>query len=249
MISVLRADNPGPMTLDGTNTWLVLADVGLVVVDPGPDLADHREAILAAGPVELIVLTHRHLDHSDLAHDLSAHTRAPVRAADPDLCRWAEPLHDGDQLPGGLEVITTPGHTDDSICLLQQEDRAILTGDTVLGRGSSVIAHGEGSVAASLASLAKLAELVDRHQIVRLLPGHGPEVGDPADRLAHDIAHRNDRIGQVARAVNHGATDVRTVTDVVHPGLEGRLLRAAQASIAAHLAHLGVLADDDPWRR
>lgn len=240
MINLLIADNPGPMTLTGTNTWLVLGDVGSVVVDPGPELIAHRDAILAAGPVELIVLTHRHLDHSDLAAELSSRTRAPVRAADATLCRWADPLRAGDRLPGGLEVIATPGHTDDSVCLLHREDHAILTGDTVLGQGSSVIGYGEGNVTDSLASLERLAGLIAQHHVERLLPGHGPVITDPAGRLAHDLAHRRDRIAQVARAVNHGIVDVAAVTEAVHDGLDPRLLPAARSSIAAHLEHLGV---------
>lgn len=247
MITVLRADNPGPMTLSGTNTWLVPGDVGIVVVDPGPELPGHLDAILTDVPVELIVLTHRHRDHSGLAPELSARTRAPVRAADPDLCRWADPLRDRDRLPGGLEVVATPGHTDDSVCLLHRDHHAILTGDTVLGVGSSVVLYGDGSVEASLTSLERLAGLVERHGIRRLLPGHGPGIADPADRLAHDLAHRHDRIDQVRRAVAEGVHDVAAVTAAVHIGLDARLLPAARSSIAAHLAHLGALAADDPW--
>src|SRR5699024_3639041 len=157
--TLLRADNPGPMTLTGTNTWLLPGDAGTVVVDPGPALPEHRDAILAAGPVQLVVLTHRHRDHSELADELVARTGAPVRAADLTLCRGATPLTDGAWLPGGLQVVATPGHTDDSVCLLHDEGHAILTGDTVLGVGSSVILYGDGSVAASLASLQRLATL------------------------------------------------------------------------------------------
>lgn len=245
--TLLRADNPGPMTLTGTNTWLLAGDAGIVVVDPGPALPDHRDAILAAGPVELVVLTHRHRDHSELADELTERTGAPVRAADRALCRGAAPLTDGARLPGGLQVVATPGHTDDSICLLHDEGRVILTGDTVLGVGSSVILYGDGSVAASLASLQRLADLSQSHRVRNLLPGHGPAVPDPVARLEHDLAHRQDRIDQVGRAVRDGVAGVAAVTDRVHAGLDPRLREAARSSIAAHLDHLGALAADDPW--
>ena len=247
MIRVLRADNPGPMTLTGTNTWLVPGDTGTVVVDPGPALDAHRDAILALGPVELILLTHRHRDHSDLAAELAGPTRAPVRAADASLCRLADPLRDGDRLPGDLEVLASPGHTDDSICLLHRDHHAVLTGDTVLGTGSSVILYGDGSVADSLASLEMLAQVTEKYGIRRLLPGHGPDVTDPSGRLAHDLGHRHERIRQVQQAVDSGVCGVVAVTDAVHAGLDAHLRPAARSSIAAHLDHLGALAADDPW--
>lgn len=248
MITNIRADNPGPMTLTGTNTWLIpAAEGGLVVVDPGPRLDDHQAGILAAGPIRSILLTHHHRDHSELAPALSELTGAPVRAADPRLCRGGDPLTDGELLPDGLQVVTTPGHTSDSVCLLHRDQRVILTGDTVLGQGSSVITYGDGSVSDSLTSLERLASLAVEWEVSRLLPGHGREVGDPLPRLQHDIAHRRDRIAQVERALADGAHGVVEVTAQVHAGLDPRLQAAAQTSIAAHLDYLDSLSADDPW--
>ena len=257
MIERVRADNPGPMTLTGTNTWLVAGPTGTVVADPGPDLPEHLERILAAaGTIGAIVLTHRHHDHSDLAGPLATRTAAPVLAADAQLCRGASPsdprarrgaLAAGAQLPGGLRVLTTPGHTDDSICLWHPASRSLLTGDTVLGQGSSVIAYPEGEVAASLASLTALVDFAEQHDVQQLLPGHGEVVTEPVVRLRHDLAHRHERIDQVKAAVATGHRTVAEVTAVVHAGLDERLVGAARASIAAHLAHLEALDDTDPW--
>lgn len=246
------APNPGPMTLTGTNTWLVPSADGMVVIDPGPAEIDHLQGILdtvaATGrTVELVVLTHRHHDHVDLAEDLALRTGAPIRAVDPLLCRGAAPVGDGEELPGGLTVIATPGHTDDSICLLNNAERALFTGDTVLGTGSSVIMYGDGSVTDSLTSLARLVRITEEHHVDRILPGHGPEVLDPTARLRHDLAHRQERIAQVRSALSCGLATVGEVTDHVHAGLDPRLAGAARTSIAAHLDHLGALSADDPW--
>src|SRR6478609_8229333 len=121
--SVILAPNPGPMTLDGTNSYL-LADAGAtssIVVDPGPDDAPHLAALAAAGPVELILITHRHHDHTEGAAELSRLTGAPVRAADPAHCIADDPLRDGEIIAAAgvsIEVINTPGHTDDSVSFL-----------------------------------------------------------------------------------------------------------------------------------
>ncbi|MFW6597796.1 MBL fold metallo-hydrolase [Propionibacteriaceae bacterium Y2011] len=252
MINSVRsvlAPNPGPMTLTGTNTWLVDTGNGVTVIDPGPDDDRHLTAILAAAPaVTTIVVTHRHHDHTDLAPRLAASTGATVRAADPVHChRGGAPLRDGDEPAPGLRVLSTPGHTDDSICLHHPASASLFTGDTVLGTGSSVIAYGEGNVGDSLASLHRLAVFAADHDISVLRPGHGPEVGDPVVRLRHDLAHRRERLAQVQQALDGGASGVVAVTDLVHGGLDARLLGPARSSIAAHLARLGALDPDDPW--
>ncbi len=241
MIERVRADNPGPMTLTGTNTWLLPGVSGVVVVDPGPALPSHLAAIDQYGPVELVVLTHRHLDHSESAGTFDV----PVRAVDPD---FGEPMAEGSTLPGGLVVLSTPGHTDDSVCLWHAASGALLTGDTLLGSGSSVIAHGEGCVSDSLESLARLVSFCRTAQVARLLPGHGePVVGDVTARVEHDLRHRQQRLAQVTAAVEAGAGSVVEVAGTVHPGVEAGLQAAAQSSVAAHLDHLGLLDPDDPW--
>ena len=154
--SVLLARNPSPMTLDGTNTWLLRApghEAG-VVVDAGEDDAEHLALVADCGPVELVLLTHRHHDHAGGAARLAALTGAPVRALDPTLVLGSEALADGDVVAAAgveLRVLGTPGHTSDSLCFLldgPDTEPAVLTGDTILGRGTTVIAHPDGALTA-----------------------------------------------------------------------------------------------------
>ena len=148
----LLAPNPGPMTLEGTNTW-VLREPGeqrCVVIDPGPLDAGHLEAIAAHGPIALIVLTHGHHDHAEGAPRLHEMTGAPVTARAARLCIDADPLPDGKHgAVAGVDWLTvlTPGHSSDSVCFHLEADRALLTGDTVLGRGTTVVAHPDGRLA------------------------------------------------------------------------------------------------------
>ena len=260
------APNPGPMTLDGTSTWL-LGDPGAgpcVVVDPGPDDAAHRAAVLAAaaehGGVALVLLTHHHLDHSAGARDLAAAAAAEgvpvvVRAADPALC-WspdgATPaaLVDGEvvAVPGGrLHVLLTPGHTRDSVCLLLEPDAGgeplLLTGDTVLGRGTSVVAHPDGDLAAYLGSLGRLVEEVAEARVLRLLPGHGPVRDDALGVLLGYLSHRHERLAQVRAAVAAGARTPEEVVAAVYPDLAADLVAPAVRSTAAALV---VVAADGP---
>src|SRR5450755_913342 len=118
--TLVRADNPGPMTLDGTNTWILRGDAGVVVVDPGPSLPDHLDRLTSYGRVLLVLLTHGHADHAESAAALGDRTDAPVVAWDPLLCRHSEPFHDLDRLRveglPALTVVGTPGHTSDSVC-------------------------------------------------------------------------------------------------------------------------------------
>jgi len=144
------AANPGIMTLDGTNTW-ILREPGAtqsVVVDPGPGDEAHLQAVLAAaGSVGLVLFTHRHFDHTEALGRFAELTGAPARSTDPEFTRGAEPLVDGETIVvDGLEieVIATPGHTTDSTCFRLVADDSLLSGDTILGRGTTVIAHPDG---------------------------------------------------------------------------------------------------------
>ncbi len=183
------ASNPSPMTLDGTNTWLI-AEPGsssALVVDPGPDEERHlrrvSDMVTAAGQrVSKILLTHGHPDHAEGAAAFAAMTGAPVLAADPAHRLGGEGLAPGYTLTAAgteLQVVATPGHSADSVCLLLPADGALLTGDTVLGRGTTVIA-GDGSLADYLGSLERLRALADQARLRVLLPGHGPLLADPA---------------------------------------------------------------------
>lgn len=242
--SVLLAPNPGPMTLEGTNTWL-LGEPGrgeAVVVDPGPLHDGHLQAIAGAATVVLIVLTHGHPDHSEGAGRLAELTGAAVVALDPaHTSPGAEPLRpdSGTVHAAGVavEVVATPGHTADSVSLYLPGDDAVLTGDTVLGRGTTVVAHPDGVLADYLASLARLQEYGD----AAVLPGHGPELPS-AGRAAKDyLAHRRQRLEQVRAAVAAGAVDVQQVLEVVYAGVDRALWPAAALSVRAQLHYL---ADD-----
>lgn len=246
------APNPGPMTLAGTNTW-VLGDPALgptVVVDPGPDEAVHRERVLdvAGERVETVLLTHRHLDHSEGAAAFARRAGCPVRAADPAWRTGPDGLDEGDVLEHGgvrLEVLATPGHTSDSISLLVTRGGPagtvadLLTGDTVLGTGSTVITHPDGDLGAYLDSLDRLLEVVVDRGVRRILPGHGPVVDDPEAVLRAYRRHRLDRLGQVREAVDAGATTPEQVLTAVYPEVVGtRLERAAAQSVRAQLDYL-----------
>ena len=247
-VSVLLADNPGPMTLDGTNSYLLTGSSGgLLVVDPGPDDEDHLRALAGEGDVQLVLITHRHPDHTAGAARFAAMTGAPVRAKDPDHCHGAAPLADGELLELGelrVRVLGTPGHTADSVCfhLIENDGPgAVLTGDTVLGRGTTVIAHPDGELGAYLDSLRLLAGLGP----ALVLPAHGPELPDLAAVCGAYLDHRLQRLDSVraAQLVLRGSATVAAVTDLVYAGIDPRVRAAAELSVAAQLRYLGQTAD------
>lgn len=244
------APNPGPMTLDGTNTWVVLEPgaTEAVVVDPGPLHEGHLHAVLAhvaarGARVGLTVLTHGHLDHAESAERFAELTGAPVRA----VGRGSDDLHDGSRVTTGgldLRVVTTPGHTADSVCLTLPADHALLTGDTVLGRGTTVVAHPDGELAAYLDSLARLQALTGDGSVTTILPGHGPVVPDAAAMVAFYRTHRAERLEQVRQALADGAADekdpVEGVLRRVYAEVPESVWPAARMSVRAQLDHLRV---------
>jgi glyoxylase-like metal-dependent hydrolase (beta-lactamase superfamily II) len=238
----LLAPNPSPMTLDGTNTW-VLREPGAtrcVVVDPGPLDEAHLTRVAEHGPVGLIVLTHGHLDHSAGAARLHELTGAPVLARDPAWCIDTAPLQDGKATPvDGVEWLTvvTPGHSSDSVCLVLPADRALLTGDTVLGRGTTVVAHPDGRLADYLDSLQRLRDLAGS-DIDVLLPGHGPVLESPAEVLDFYLRHRQERLEQVRAAVAAGDADAQAVVRRVYADVDQALWPAAELSVRAQLDYL-----------
>ncbi len=254
-VTRVLAPNPGPMTLDGTNT-LVLRRPGsyrTVVVDPGPRDSLHLRRILKLGEVELILLTHRHHDHSDSAGILSRVTGAPVRAADPTHCVKAAPLADGEQINAAglsVSVIATPGHTADSVSFHLKRDHdlidssprgSLLTGDTILGRGTTVIAAPDGSLSDYLATLDRLMSLDD----TAVLPGHGDPHHDVAATASAYREHRLRRLAQVEAAVDSlvdaeppVAPTVEAVTDLVYAEVRADVRFAAEMSVAAQLDYL-----------
>ena len=240
--SRLLAPNPSPMTLDGTNTW-ILRDPGsdeCVVVDPGPLDAGHLDRIAAAGPVALIVLTHGHLDHSEAAPRLAEMTGAPVVARDPAWCRAAPALEPGRyDAVAGVDWLTilTPGHSSDSVCLLLEADGALLTGDTILGRGTTVVAHPDGRLDDYLDSLQRLRDLAET-EVHTLLPGHGPVVENPLAVLDFYRTHRQERLEQVRAAVAAGDTTAAAVVRRVYADVDPALWHAAELSVQAQLDYL-----------
>lgn len=243
------APNPGPMTLDGTNTW-VLAEPGArraVVVDPGPLVDGHLRAVLAqveatGRRVGLVLLTHGHLDHAGgAARFAELAGGVAVRCLDPVHRLGSEGLVDGDAVTAdGLElrVVGTPGHTSDSLSFVLAADAAVLTGDTVLGRGTTVVAHPDGRLGDYLTSLERLRSLAESAAVSTVLPGHGPVVHDALGAVEGYLRHRRDRLAQVGQALAAGARTVRDVVEVVYADVDRALWPAAERSVRAQLEHL-----------
>lgn len=252
-VRCVLAPNPGVMTLDGTNTY-VLAEPGsadAVVVDPGPDDRGHLEAVLAdlasAGQrAGLVLLTHGHADHAAGASSFAALAGCAVRAVDPAHRLGSVGLAGGDTVRvGGLvvEVLDTPGHTADSVSLVLRDEPAMLTGDTVLGRGTTVVAHPDGRLGDYLTSLERIEAVASHTPQMRLLPGHGPAGAPVASVVGLYRAHRAVRLEQVLAAVAAGATDVDGIVATVYADVDRTLWPAARLSVLAQVDYLLAQAD------
>ncbi|HPU13390.1 MAG TPA: MBL fold metallo-hydrolase [Aeromicrobium sp.] len=242
---LIRADNPGIMTLDGTNTWILRESDSArsVVVDPGPDLAEHIDTVVEyAGEIALILFTHHHWDHTDSLARIVKATGAPTRAIDPQYSTAAEPLADGESIEvDGLEieVIAAPGHTKDSVAFFLGQDGALLSGDTVLGHGTTVVAHPDGTLGAYLDTVSRFRELVTTGRVNTILPGHGPVVTEPGAVLDYYLTHRQERLEQVRQALADGAANAREVVELVYADVDPTLWGAAELSVRAQLEYLG----------
>ncbi|MFD8385137.1 MBL fold metallo-hydrolase [Streptomyces sp. NPDC059679] len=243
------APNPSPMTLDGTNTWIVSepdSDLA-VVIDPGPLDDAHLKDVLATAEqagkrVALTLLTHGHPDHADGAARFAELTRTRVRALDPALRLGEEGLGAGDVITtGGLElrVVSTPGHTADSLSFHLPADAAVLTGDTVLGRGTTVVAHPDGRLGDYLDSLRRLRSLAVDDGVSTVLPGHGPVLNDARGAVEYYLAHRANRLAQVETAVESGYRTPSEVVAHVYADVDRSLWPAAELSVRAQLEYLG----------
>jgi glyoxylase-like metal-dependent hydrolase (beta-lactamase superfamily II) len=252
LASVVLAPNPGPMTLEGTNTWILRDRAGAghgaggaIVVDPGPDDPAHLAAVAAAGPVDLILLTHGHPDHSAGARPLHDLTGAPVRALDPAHRYGGEGLAHGDVVTAGdmtVTVVATPGHTADSLTFLLEgpgAQPAVLTGDTILGRGTTVVAHPDGRLADYLASLEALRRLGD----ASVLPGHGPELPAAGPAAEYYLDHRRERLEQVRAALAAGDTTSAEVVRRVYADVDRALWPFAELSVRAQMDYLAERAE------
>ncbi len=242
------APNANIMTLDGTNTW-VLREPGAhrsVVVDPGPEAVEHLDAVAAAaGEVGVVLLTHGHADHSEAARSFAQRMRCGVRALDPQHRLGSEGLGDGDVVEvDGLEVrvVATPGHTFDSLSFVLPAERAVLTGDTVLGRGTTVVAHPDGRLGAYLDSLQRLHALAEAQEVEVVWPGHGPAIADALAVLDRYLAHRAERLDQVREALRDLDPQredlARAVVEKVYVDVDPVLWGAAELSVRAQIAYL-----------
>jgi glyoxylase-like metal-dependent hydrolase (beta-lactamase superfamily II) len=231
----ILAPNPSPLTLEGTNTWIV-GEGPSVVVDPGPPDAGHVEEIRReAGRVGAILLTHRHPDHAPAAGMLADATGAPVLAFKPEESE--ERLEDGQLVRGGgvlLRALHTPGHTPDHVVLHEPLSGAIFTGDAVLGRGTSVIDPPEGNLESYMGSLERMLELRPRI----LYPGHGPTVWRGEAKLREYVDHRNAREQQVLQGLEGGPRSAEELVPAIYGAYPVELHGAAARSLLAHLFKL-----------
>jgi glyoxylase-like metal-dependent hydrolase (beta-lactamase superfamily II) len=243
-VTRVRADNPSPMTLSGTNTYLIGEPA--YVIDPGPSDERHMQDVLSAGRerggIAGIALTHRHLDHAGGAAALRDATGAPLAASTPrQHAASFEPQADEltidvelseSDLFGPLRVFETPGHAADHLSFLAGS--VVFCGDTVLGEGSVFVPPTGGSMTAYLASLHKLQTLT----LTAICPGHGPVVCDPAEKLAAYLNHRLDRERRLVEALGRGLRTTDELLDAVWDDAPAVLRPAAALTLEAHLDKL-----------
>ena len=242
------APNPSPMTLDGTNTWL-LSEPGsdlAVVIDPGPLHEGHLRRVL-----DLAEERGKRIALTLLTHGLAELTGTEVRALDPAHLLGSEGLVGGQRLDvGGLDlrVVATPGHTSDSLTFHLPDDGAVLTGDTVLGRGTTMVAHPDGRLGDYLDSLRHLHTMASAHGVRTVLPGHGPVLADALGAVDYYLAHRATRLAQVETAVEAGCRTAADVVARVYADVDRALWPAAELSVRAQLEYLeehGLIPDQD----
>ena len=238
--SVLLCDNPGLLTLDGTNTW-VLQGPGsdeMVIVDPGPEDDEHIDRIAGLGKIPLVLISHKHEDHTGAIDKLVDRTGAVVRSVGSGFLRGlGGPLTDGEVIDAAglrITVMATPGHTADSVSFLL--DDAVLTADTVLGRGTTVIDKEDGNLREYLESLQRLRGVGHR----TVLPGHGPDLADLEAVSEMYLAHREERLDQVRAALQELGDDAtaRQIVEHVYTDVDEKLWDAAEWSVQAQVDYL-----------
>ena len=235
LIRSILAPNPGPFTLDGTRTYLIGDEA---VIDPGPEIASHIEAIVEAAPaLRTILVTHRHLDHAPAAISVKRRTGGQIWAPAGVLPEHEIDhfLSDGEIIRVGsltLEVIATPGHTSEHVCFLTAE-RDLFSGDTILGSGTTTVFPPDGDMSDYMLSLERLRAVGPR----RILPGHGPIHQDGPALIEHYIAHRLQREAQIVAALVNPST-VPMLRERIYRDLQPALEQAAEIQLTAHLAKL-----------
>lgn len=247
LAAVMLEQNPGMMTLDGTNTWVLRAPGRdeCVVIDPGEDDEEHLHRVAGVGPVALTLVTHRHHDHTGGVGRFAEITGAPVRSVDP---RFQHAGGTGFELGEEIEVaglvlrvLPTPGHTADSVSVVVTAGKtypgAVITGDTILGRGTTVLDDSDGDLGDYLTSLRTLIGLGGGHTV---LPGHGPDLPDVEVIARQYLAHRHERLEQV-----RGALDVlgvgasaRTIVEHVYSDVDPSLWPVAERSVKVQMDYL-----------
>lgn len=241
--AVMLENNPGMMTLDGTNTWILRAPgrEECIVVDPGEADEDHLRRVAEVGPVALTLITHRHHDHTDGIDRFVEMTGCPVRAVDPTLRRNTDAgLPDGELIEEvglAIRVVRTPGHTKDSTSFVIEGEGSVLTGDTILGRGTTVLDSTDGDLGDYLSSMRSLIDLGSGRTV---LPGHGQDLPDLQPVAEYYLAHREERLEQVRSALEmlgHDAT-LRAVVEHVYADVDPKLWPAAEQSVRVQLAYL-----------
>lgn len=260
LIRRIVARNPGPFTFTGTGTYLIGQDAPgaeIFVIDPGPELDEHLDAILAATAgqrLTRIFVTHAHMDHSPLARVLAARTGAVIYAG-PEPCQPSNggvrleagddlsfapdiPLRDGDLFRADgwtLEALATPGHTASHYGYVLQDEQALFPGDCVMGWSTTIISPPDGDMGAYMATLARIRA----RNFAVLWPTHGPPITQTDPFMDAYIAHRRLREVQILRALEvEGAATIRSLVPKLYAGIEARLYPAASHSLLAHLIDL-----------
>ncbi|MEE2061264.1 MBL fold metallo-hydrolase [Rhodococcus artemisiae] len=240
--AVLLAENPSVMSLEGTNTWILRAPDSdeCIVIDPGP-LDEAHLARVAQVPVAMTLISHRHFDHTEGGERFAELTGSPVHAVTPEHRHGGgTELSGGDVVEAGglrVRVLATPGHTADSLSFVLEDDRSVLTADTILGRGTTVLDDTDGDLGDYLGSLRSYIELGPGYTV---LPGHGAELPDLETIARGYLAHREQRLDQVRSALRTlgDEASARQVVEHVYADVDESLWGAAEKSVNVQLAYL-----------
>lgn len=254
LVRRILAPNPSAFTYTGTQTF-VIGSGDVAIIDPGPDSSEHLEALLAAidgERVAAILCTHTHRDHSPLSRALQSATDAPIigcaalsmedegpradAAFDADYLP-DRVLSDGESLEGegwSLTAVATPGHTSNHLCFALPQERALFSGDHVMGWSTTIVSPPDGDMAAYMASLAKLKARDD----AIYYPAHGPAVDKPQKLVRGLLLHRRQREAQILAELGRGEAEIPAMVARMYKGIDPRLLPAAARSVLAHLIDL-----------
>lgn len=256
LVQRVVAENPGPFTYTGTGVYIIGTD-RVAVIDPGPDLPSHREALNAAldgRTVSHVLVTHHHLDHTPLAHPLAKQHGCKVwgispggqipdggevrmEAGDDHGFRADIELEDGQRIEGKDWTVTalhTPGHTSTHVCFALEEENVLFSGDHIMGWSTSVVSPPDGSMGDYIAQLKRIAAM----KFKTIIPTHGPEITDPEPFVEAYIKHRETREAQIIAELKAGRTTIIDMVKSMYCDVDERLHPAAAHSVLAHMVHL-----------